>query len=341
MDHPRGLIEFIELYPTEEACAKAIFEHRWPEGFVCSRCGSKDAWHLRHRGLYECAHCHYQGSLTAGTVFQASLTHRARDICPAHRRLSQRDGREHRHWTGEGGPVSRQTEHLVYRPTALDAVAVMKSLVPHISETHRSLLPVAKSGSGLLALQSFLLLLAFAKVRADSGRNFVLVADEPELHLHPSLHRKLANRIRAVSGQSLVVTQSPGIASAYKPNDVLFLTRTAGSAATITLRRDPISAIPTNAIRNLYTRHRAACCDALMGNRLLVPEGTLDFEWLTLWQRVVETSPAGIDSVPLGFCERRSKGRTVVGRNGQHWEAILAACLTSFQGVAARSVAVA
>ncbi len=94
MDHPRGLIEFIELYPTEEACAKAIFEHRWPEGFVCSRCGSKDAWHLRHRGLYECAHCHYQGSLTAGTVFQASRTDRARDICPAHRRLSQRDGRD-------------------------------------------------------------------------------------------------------------------------------------------------------------------------------------------------------------------------------------------------------
>jgi transposase-like protein len=74
MDHPRSLIEFMELYPTEEACAKAIFEHRWPEGFVCSRCGSKDAWHLRRRGVYECAHCHYQGSLTAGTVFHNSRT---------------------------------------------------------------------------------------------------------------------------------------------------------------------------------------------------------------------------------------------------------------------------
>ena len=74
MDHPRGLIEFMELYATEEACAKAIFEHRWPEGFVCSRCGSKGAWHLRRRGLYECAHCHYQGSLTAGTVFHNSRT---------------------------------------------------------------------------------------------------------------------------------------------------------------------------------------------------------------------------------------------------------------------------
>jgi transposase-like protein len=74
MDHPRGLIEFMELYPTEEACAKAIFEHRWPEGFICARCGSKRAWYLQRRGLYECAHCHYQGSLTAGTIFQASRT---------------------------------------------------------------------------------------------------------------------------------------------------------------------------------------------------------------------------------------------------------------------------
>ena len=32
------------------------------------------------------------------------------------------------------------------------------------------------------------------------------------------------------------------------------------------------------------------------------------------------------------------KGRTVVGRNGQHWGPILAACLTSFQGVVERSV---
>jgi transposase len=40
-------------------------------------------------------------------------------------------------------------------------------------------------------------------------------------------------------------------------------------------------------------------------------------------------------------CERRAKGRTVVGRNGQHWNPILAAGLTSFQGVAARSVSIA
>jgi transposase-like protein len=74
MNHPRTLIEFMELYPTEEACRQAIFAHRWPEGFVCDRCGHAHAWYLRGRGLYECARCHYQGSLIAGTVFQHSRT---------------------------------------------------------------------------------------------------------------------------------------------------------------------------------------------------------------------------------------------------------------------------
>jgi len=74
VDHPRTLIEFMQFYPTEDACRQAIFEHRWPEGFLCPRCGHRQAWHLRRRDLYECAACHYQVSLIAGTVFQHSRT---------------------------------------------------------------------------------------------------------------------------------------------------------------------------------------------------------------------------------------------------------------------------
>ena len=74
MDHPRTLIEFMQIYPTEDACRKAIFEHRWPEGFLCPRCGQRQAWQLRRRAPYECAACHYQVSLTAGTIFQGSRT---------------------------------------------------------------------------------------------------------------------------------------------------------------------------------------------------------------------------------------------------------------------------
>jgi len=74
MGHPKTLIEFMELYPTEEDCRQAIFEHRWPHGFSCRRCGHERAWYLRGRGLYECASCHYQGSLTAGTILSCTRT---------------------------------------------------------------------------------------------------------------------------------------------------------------------------------------------------------------------------------------------------------------------------
>ena len=74
MGRPKTLIEFMELYPTEEDCRQVIFEHRWPHGFSCRRCGHTRAWYLRGRGLYECASCHYQGSLTAGTIFSGTRT---------------------------------------------------------------------------------------------------------------------------------------------------------------------------------------------------------------------------------------------------------------------------
>lgn len=56
------------------ACRQALFEHRFPRGFLSPRCGQGRAWYLRRRGLYECTACHYQGSLTAGTIFQNSRT---------------------------------------------------------------------------------------------------------------------------------------------------------------------------------------------------------------------------------------------------------------------------
>lgn len=74
MDHPRTLIEFMQLYPTEDACRRAIFEHRFSNGFLCPRCGHGRAWYLNRRALYECTACHYQGSPTAGTIFHNSRT---------------------------------------------------------------------------------------------------------------------------------------------------------------------------------------------------------------------------------------------------------------------------
>lgn len=68
-DYPRTLQELEERFSVEEACRAYLFGLRWPDGFQCPHCGGKKFWHER-RGLYECAECGFQTSITAGTIFQ-------------------------------------------------------------------------------------------------------------------------------------------------------------------------------------------------------------------------------------------------------------------------------
>ena len=70
---PKSLIEFQDRFSTESACAKYLFERRWPEGFICPGCGDGRAWLLRTKAFtYECATCGRQTSVTAGTILHAS-----------------------------------------------------------------------------------------------------------------------------------------------------------------------------------------------------------------------------------------------------------------------------
>ncbi|MBI4737442.1 MAG: IS1595 family transposase [candidate division NC10 bacterium] len=68
-DYPRTLAEFDRRFATEAACREYLFGLRWPDGFVCSRCRGRAAW-VAQRGVWVCAGCGYQASITAGTIFQ-------------------------------------------------------------------------------------------------------------------------------------------------------------------------------------------------------------------------------------------------------------------------------
>ena len=72
MKGPETMIEFMEMYKTEEDCRKALFVHRWPEGFCCPRCGHDRAYAHKKRPLYECTARGHQASVTAGTIFQGT-----------------------------------------------------------------------------------------------------------------------------------------------------------------------------------------------------------------------------------------------------------------------------
>lgn len=68
-DYPRALIDLEKRFATEEACLDYLANLRWGEGFHCPRCQYDQAWKLKS-GLWECASCGHQTSVTAGTIFQ-------------------------------------------------------------------------------------------------------------------------------------------------------------------------------------------------------------------------------------------------------------------------------
>lgn len=70
-DYPRTLLELEMRFATDQACREYLFALRWPEGFVCPRCGGRSAWPMA-RGLWLCRQCRHQASVTAGTIFQDS-----------------------------------------------------------------------------------------------------------------------------------------------------------------------------------------------------------------------------------------------------------------------------
>ena len=70
-----GMLEFMERFGEEEKCREYLYEMRWPDGFVCPKCGAKDeAYQIKSRNQYQCRHCTHQASVTAGTIMDRTRT---------------------------------------------------------------------------------------------------------------------------------------------------------------------------------------------------------------------------------------------------------------------------
>lgn len=66
---PRTIVELMARFPDEATCVELLRKLRWPDGFVCPRCGERESVTIQTRPLEQCRSCRYQASLTAGTVF--------------------------------------------------------------------------------------------------------------------------------------------------------------------------------------------------------------------------------------------------------------------------------
>ena len=67
--YPKTLMEFETQFRTEKDCRDYLFQIRWPNGYICPRCGGVKSWRIRNV-LFQCSQCDHQASLTTGTVFQ-------------------------------------------------------------------------------------------------------------------------------------------------------------------------------------------------------------------------------------------------------------------------------
>lgn len=66
-----NLAQLTEQFGTDAKCRKALEALRWKDGPECPRCKSK-ATPVANRDTFDCDDCHYQFSVTAGTIFHDS-----------------------------------------------------------------------------------------------------------------------------------------------------------------------------------------------------------------------------------------------------------------------------
>jgi transposase-like protein len=76
VQYQRGLsmLEFFDLYGSQEQCEEFVRGHRWPQGFICPRCQGKSHCEFRRQGrlYFQCSGCRHQCSLISGTVFEST-----------------------------------------------------------------------------------------------------------------------------------------------------------------------------------------------------------------------------------------------------------------------------
>jgi transposase-like protein len=71
---PKTLRQFQSDFATEEACQQYLAACRWPDGFICPRCGHGRAYELVNQRRRQCVKCRHQVSLTSGTVLHRTKT---------------------------------------------------------------------------------------------------------------------------------------------------------------------------------------------------------------------------------------------------------------------------
>lgn len=184
-----------------------------------------------------------------------------------------------------------QAPILRLRLTSTDSDGVMESLVPHFSFGDTALaIPARRHGTGLVSMQSLLLLFHFGRRRAEAGQAFWMALEEPELHIPPPLQRRVVQRLQSLSAQTFITSHSPTVAGMSDPKALHVLRNDGGKLTSTPLSTTSSLATDVNPVRRLFEIHRQDTIAALMHDCLLIPEGSIDSELLNLMAMAVDSS---------------------------------------------------
>ncbi|MCP4269862.1 MAG: transposase, partial [Candidatus Brocadiaceae bacterium] len=63
---------FLNKFGTQNQCEEHLYKKKWPTGFTCKKCSSKNAvsFNKGKHTVFEYSHCHAQTSLLVGTLFE-------------------------------------------------------------------------------------------------------------------------------------------------------------------------------------------------------------------------------------------------------------------------------
>ena len=63
------LFQFQDLFPDDNACYQHLAQLKWPDGFVCEKCGHTHYCKGKLAHTRQCTKCGYQATPTSNTLF--------------------------------------------------------------------------------------------------------------------------------------------------------------------------------------------------------------------------------------------------------------------------------
>ena len=224
---------------------------------------------------------------------------------------------------------------LKLRLTSTDSDGILEATIPHFTNEGDVPLPARRHGSGLISLQTLILLMRFGRLRIARGDSFMMVIEEPELHVPPPLQRKLLRLMQSLTTQTILTTHSPTISAVPDPHQILLIKNSNGDLSARPLLEKPLLPDAVNLIRSLFLSDREATILAVMHSCVLIPEGKRDANWLRLFVKALELRATGEDEIGLSFAHEVGVVPTKDARAAevfQHLRAIHSTLFCLFDG---------